>query len=194
MAVKPETRYARSGDVSIAYQVVGDEDGPLDLVFVHGFVGHLEVEAENPRVEAFFERLSSVGRVIRFDRRGTGLSDRLREVPALESRMDDLRAVMDAAKSGRAVLVATFEASSIAVVFGATYPERVAGLVLYNPVAKGIRSPDHQWARFRSEEELDAGSSRSARAGDSAISWPRTSANLRRPSPKTRKCRTGGQE
>ena len=154
MAVKPETRYARSGDVSIAYQVLGD-GGPLDIVFVHGFVGHLEVEAENPRVEAFFERLSSVGRVIRFDRRGTGLSDRLREVPALESRMDDLRAVMDAAESGRAVLVATFEASSIAMVFGATYPERVAGLALYNPVAKGIRSPDHQWARFRSEEELE---------------------------------------
>src|SRR5437763_678333 len=144
IAVELETRYARSGDVSIAYQVFGD--GPIDLVFVNGFIGNLEVQAENARDQAFFERLASAGRVIRFDRRGTGLSDRVREVPTLETRMDDMRAVMDAAQSPRAVLVATFEAASIAMVYAATYPERVAGLAVYNPVAKGVRSPDYPWA------------------------------------------------
>jgi class 3 adenylate cyclase/alpha-beta hydrolase superfamily lysophospholipase len=146
---RPETRYARSGDVSIAYQILGD--GPIDIVFANGFVGHLEVQAENPRDQAFFEQLASLGRVIRFDRRGTGLSDRVREVPTLETRMDDVRAAMDAAQSARAVLVATFEAASIAMVYSATYPERVAGLVVYAPVAKGVRSPEYPWAW--SEEE-----------------------------------------
>ncbi len=147
--MQPETSYATSGDVSIAYQIFGD--GQIDLVFVNGFIGNLEVQAENARDQAFFERLASVGRVIRFDRRGTGLSDRVREVPTLETRMDDVRAVMDAAQSPRAVLVATFEAASIAMVYAATYPERVAGLAVYNPVAKGVRSPDYPWAW--SEEE-----------------------------------------
>jgi class 3 adenylate cyclase len=150
MLVQPETRYAKSGDVSIAYQIVGG--GPIDIVFVNGFVGNLEVQAENPGDQAFFERLASLGRVIRFDRRGTGLSDRVREVPTLETRMDDLRAVMDAAQSLRAVVVATFEAASMAIVYAATYPERVAGLAVYNPVAKGVRSKDYPWAW--SEEEF----------------------------------------
>jgi pimeloyl-ACP methyl ester carboxylesterase len=149
----PETSYARSGDVSIAYQQVSGE-GPIDIVFVHGFAGNLEVEAENRRYEEFFERLGSVGRVIRFDRRGTGLSDRVREVPTLEARMDDLRAVMDAARSPRAVLLATFEAAPMAIVYAATYPERVAGLAVYNAVAKGVRSSDYPWAPF-SEEEFE---------------------------------------
>jgi pimeloyl-ACP methyl ester carboxylesterase len=152
--VRPETRYARSGDVSIAYQEVG-RGGPIDIVFVHGFVGNLEVEAENPRHEAFFERLGTLGRVIRFDRRGTGLSDRVREVPTLETRMDDLRAVMDAARSRRAVLVATFEAGSMAMVYAASYPERVAGLAVYNAVAKGLRSPDYPWAALSRDEFED---------------------------------------
>jgi class 3 adenylate cyclase len=151
--VRSDTHYARSGDVSIAYQEVGG-GGPIDIVFVHGFAGNLEVEAENRHYEAFFERLGSVGRVIRFDRRGTGLSDRVREVPTLEARMDDLRAVMDAVGSPRAVLLATFEAAPMAMVYAATYPERVAGLAVYNPVAKGIRSPEYPWAPF-SEEEFE---------------------------------------
>src|SRR6516165_5327531 len=129
----PVTRYARSGDVNIAYQVI-DGDGPLDVVFVHGFVGNMETQAEEPRHEAWFQRLASLGRVIRFDRRGTGLSDRVREVPTLEARMDDLRAVMDAVASRRAALFATFEAASMAMVYAATYPERVAALALYNPM------------------------------------------------------------
>ncbi len=149
--MQAETRYARSGDVSIAYQEL-DGTGPLDIVFVHGFVSNLEVEAENPRYEAFFERLRPIGRLIRFDRRGTGLSDRVREVPTLEARMDDLRAVMDATGSSRALLVATFEAASMGMVYAATYPERVAGLALYNPIAKGVRSPDYPWALLSEEE------------------------------------------
>lgn len=140
----PITRYARSGDVNIAYQVL-EGDGPLDVVFVHGFVGNMEVHSELPVHEAFFHRLTSLGRVIRFDRRGNGLSDRVREVPTLEARMDDLRAVMDAAASRRAALVASFEAASMAMVYAATYPERVAALALYNPIAKGVRSPDYPW-------------------------------------------------
>jgi class 3 adenylate cyclase len=151
--VRPDTHYAMSGDVSIAYQEV-EGRGPIDIVFVHGFAGNLEVEAENRRYEAFFEHLGSVGRVIRFDRRGTGLSDRVREVPTLEARMDDLRAVMDAVRSPRAVLLATFEAAPMAMMYAATYPERVAGLAVYNPVAKGIRSPEYPWAPF-SEEEFE---------------------------------------
>jgi class 3 adenylate cyclase len=151
--VQPETLYASSGDVSIAYQEVGGR-GPIDIVFVHGFAGNLEVEAENRRYEAFFERLGSIGRVIRFDRRGTGLSDRVREVPTLETRIDDLRAVMDAAGSPRAVLVGTFEAGAMAMVYSATYPERVAGLVVFNAVAKGVRTPDYPWASF-SEQEFE---------------------------------------
>src|SRR5439155_12453131 len=125
----PVTNYARSGDVSIAYQLLGD--GLLDLVFVHGFVGNMDVQAENPQHEAFFEQLASVGRVIRFDRRGTGLSDRVREVPTLEARMDDLRAVMDAAKSRRAALVTTFEAGSMVMVYAATYTGWVSDSLLF---------------------------------------------------------------
>jgi class 3 adenylate cyclase/pimeloyl-ACP methyl ester carboxylesterase len=150
--MQAETRYARSGDVSIAYQEL-EGTGPLDVVFAQGFVSNLEVEAENPLHEAFFERLLPLGRVIRFDRRGTGLSDRVREVPTLETRMDDLRAVMDAAGSKRALLLATFEAASMAMVYAATYPERVAGLALYNPVAKGERAPDYPWAQLSPEED-----------------------------------------
>jgi pimeloyl-ACP methyl ester carboxylesterase len=147
----PVTRYARSGDVNIAYQVI-DGEGPLDVVFVHGFVGNMEVQAEQPGHEVWFERLASLGRVIRFDRRGTGLSDRVREVPTIEARMDDLRAVMDAASSRRAAIVSTFEAASLAMVYAATYPERVAALALYNPVAKGVRSSDYPWANSSEED------------------------------------------
>lgn len=145
----PEVRYARSGDVSIAYVVTGS--GSFDLVFVHGFVGNLESAWEQPDRVAFFERLGSFARVIEFDRRGTGLSDRVREVPTLETRMDDLRAVMDAAGSERAAVVATFEAGSMAALYAATYPDRVAALVLYNPVAKGVWAPEYPFAATEEE-------------------------------------------
>jgi class 3 adenylate cyclase/alpha-beta hydrolase superfamily lysophospholipase len=136
--------YTQSGDVSIAYRIIGA--GPIDLVFVHGFIGNLEVAARQPEREAFFERLARFARVIEFDRRGTGLSDRVREIPTLETRMDDLRAVMDAAGSNRAAVWGTFEAGAMCALFAATYPERVAALLLYNPIAKGVWAPDYPFA------------------------------------------------
>jgi pimeloyl-ACP methyl ester carboxylesterase len=142
--VQPEIRYARSGDVAIAYAVQGD--GPIDLVFVHGFAGNLDLELESPYMRPFHDRLASFSRFVMFDRRGTGLSDRMREAPTLETRMDDLRAVLDAVGSESAVLFGTFEAASMCLLFAATYPERTRGLVLYNPVAKGTAAPDYPWA------------------------------------------------
>jgi class 3 adenylate cyclase/alpha-beta hydrolase superfamily lysophospholipase len=145
----PAIRYTQSGDVSIAYAISGQ--GPPDIVFVHGYIGNLEVEWEDPGHVAFFTKLAAASRVIRFDRRGSGLSDRVRDVPTLETRMDDLRAVMDAAGSTRAVLVATFEAAAMAMLFAATYPERVAGLVLFYPLAKGMWAPDYPFAPTEDE-------------------------------------------
>ena len=140
----PEVRYARSGDVAIAYAVQGGE--PIDVIFVHGFAGNLDFELESPYLRPFHDRLVSFSRLILFDRRGAGLSDRMREAPTLETRMDDLRAVLDAAGSEEAVLFGTFEAASMCLLFAATYPERTRGLVLYNPVAKGTAAPDYPWA------------------------------------------------
>jgi len=143
-SVPLDVRFARSGDVSIAYRVVGQ--GDRDLLFVHGAVGNLESEAEAPFFIRFDERLSRFARLIKFDRRGTGLSDRVRETPSLETRMDDVRAVLDAVGSERAALFGTFEAASMCLLFAATYPERTSGLVVYNPVAKGTWAPDYPWA------------------------------------------------
>jgi class 3 adenylate cyclase len=142
--VLSDIRYARSGDVAIAYVVIGDE--PLDLVHVHGAVGHLEIELERLEYRAMLDRFAAYTRVMTFDRRGTGLSDRVRDVPTLEARMDDVRAVLDAAGSERAALFGTFEAASMLCLFAATYPERVAALVLYNPVVCGTWAPDYPWA------------------------------------------------
>jgi class 3 adenylate cyclase/alpha-beta hydrolase superfamily lysophospholipase len=144
VADRDRIKYAKSGDVAIAYLVSGQ--GPPDLVFVHGFAGNIEIEHEIPFQAAFLERLAGFSRLITFDRRGTGLSDRLREPATLEVRMDDLRAVLDAVGSERAVLFGTFEAASMCMLFAATYPERTSGLVLYNPVARGSWAPDYPWA------------------------------------------------
>jgi len=141
---QPEIRYAASGDVSIAYAVISE--GPVDLVYVHGFAANLDAELQTPVYRPFHERMASFSRFILFDRRGTGLSDRMREAPTLETRMDDLRAVLDDAGSERAVVVGTFEAASMCLLFAATYPERVVALVLYNPIAKGTWAPDYPWA------------------------------------------------
>ncbi len=149
----PEIRYARSGDVSIAYLVLGD--GPIDLVFVHGAVSHLEVELERPEFVEMLDRFARYARVIAFDRRGTGLSDRVRDVPTLETRMDDVRAVLDAVGSERAALFGTFEAGAMTALFAATYPERVAALVLYNPVVRGTWAPDYPWAQTAEEWRRD---------------------------------------
>src|SRR5437868_6384186 len=140
-----EVQYARSGDVNIAYQVVGD--GPLDLVLVSGFVSHLEVDWDDRQSAHFLERLASFSRLIRFDKRGTGLSDRPGGLPDLETRMDDVRAVMDAVGSQRAALLGYSEGGPMSVLFAATYPSRAQALVLYGTYAKR-RDPtdDYPWA------------------------------------------------
>src|SRR6201995_551199 len=140
----PPTRYARSGDVSIAYQVVGD--GPIDLVLVLGFTTHLELQWEAPPLARFFERLSSFARLILFDKRGTGLSDPVTEVPTLEQRVDDVRAVMDAAGSERAPMFGISEGGPMSVMFAATHPERARALVLYGAMGRTTEAPDYPWA------------------------------------------------
>jgi pimeloyl-ACP methyl ester carboxylesterase/class 3 adenylate cyclase len=125
----PETRYARSGDVNIAYQVVGE--GPHDLILVPGFVSNVELAWEEPSLAAWYRELASSCRLIVFDKRGTGLSDRVTGIPDLETRMDDVRAVMDAAGSKRPVLLGYSEGASMAALFATTHPERTAGLILY---------------------------------------------------------------
>jgi class 3 adenylate cyclase len=131
--VRGPIRYAQSGDVSIAYQVTGD--GPFDLVLVPGFTSHLEFDWEEPRHAAFLERLASFSRLIRLDKRGTGLSDRHGGVDDLETRMDDVRAVMDAAGSESAALFAYHEGGPMSMLFAATYPERTRALALFGTYA-----------------------------------------------------------
>ena len=153
MTTHPDIRYAKSGDVSIAYAVL-EGTGP-DLVFVHGFVGNLQVELETEDYRPLHERLASFSRVVLFDRRGTGLSDRMRQAATLETRMDDLRAVLEAAGSEAAFLFGTFEAASMCLLFAATYPERTLGLILYNPVAKGTAAPGYPFTSW-TPAQIDA--------------------------------------
>jgi class 3 adenylate cyclase/pimeloyl-ACP methyl ester carboxylesterase len=136
----PETRYAKSGDVSIAYQVVGD--GPFDLIHVPMFVSNLELQWEDPAERRYFERLASFCRLIMFDKRGTGLSDRV-AVATLEERMDDLRAVMDEVGSQRAAVFGSSEGGALSILFAATYPERVSALVLYGAYPRMAWAPDY---------------------------------------------------
>ena len=149
----PETRYARSGDVNIAYQVLGD--GPLDLVYVAGWVSHLEYRWEDPGYAAFVERLASFSRVILFDKRGTGMSDRVpsAELPTLEQRMDDVRAVMDAVGSERAALLGVSEGGSMCMLFSATYPERTTALIVAGGYARRVSAPDYPFAESPQEYE-----------------------------------------
>ena len=148
-------RYARSGDVNIAYQVTGE--GPFDLVLVPGFFSHLEIGREHPGYARFLERLESLARLICFDKRGTGLSDRDVGLPDFETRIDDVRAVMDAAGSESAALFGYSEGGPMCVLFAATYPERTRSLVLYGTYAKR-RDPDddYPWAPTREERERTA--------------------------------------
>jgi class 3 adenylate cyclase len=151
----PEVRYARSGAVSIAYQVVGD--GPFDLLYIPGWISHLDLYWEEPTVARFLRRLGAGFRLILFDRRGTGLSDRISddELPTLEVRMDDVRAVLDAAGSEQTAVFAQGYGTPLATVFAATYPERTRALVLYTPVAKtGLRTDDYPWGA--TEEQVEA--------------------------------------
>ncbi|HKW91221.1 MAG TPA: alpha/beta fold hydrolase [Methylomirabilota bacterium] len=143
--VGPTTHYVRSGDVNLAYQVIGE--GPRDLVLVPGWVSNVECFWEEPRVARFLRQLASIGRLILFDKRGTGLSDRVPQdaLPTLEQRMADVRAVMDAVGSKRATLVGYSEGGSMCALFAATYPDRAAGLVMIGSYARLIRAPDHPW-------------------------------------------------
>jgi class 3 adenylate cyclase/alpha-beta hydrolase superfamily lysophospholipase len=155
MAGRDPIGYAHSGNVAIAYSVSGE--GPRDLVFAHGFAGNVEIEREIPFMREFHDRAARFSRFVAFDRRGTGLSDRPREPPTLEDRMDDIRAVMDALNSQRAVLFGTSEAASVCILFAATYPERTLGLALFNPLARGTWAPDYPWAASAQEwkEQID---------------------------------------
>jgi pimeloyl-ACP methyl ester carboxylesterase len=141
--VEPETRYARSGDVHIAYQVVGD--GPIDLVYVPPTLQQVEHLWAEPRVAAFFERFASFSRLILFDRRGTGLSDAIAAATTLEDQMEDLSAVMDAVGSREAALFAQAEGAPMAALYAATHPERTRALVLYAGVARMTAAPGYEW-------------------------------------------------
>lgn len=142
-------RYARSGEVNIAFEVTGD--GPFDLVLVPGFVSHLELDWQEPRHARFLERLGSFSRLIRFDKRGTGLSDRPAALGGIEARMDDVRAVMDAVGCERAALFAFWEGGPMAAVFAATHPERTSALVLFGTFARRTFAQDYPWHIARDE-------------------------------------------
>jgi pimeloyl-ACP methyl ester carboxylesterase len=153
----PETQYARSGDVNIAYQVVGE--GPLDLVYVPGWVSNVELIWDEPAMARFLERLASFSRLILFDKRGTGLSDRVSndELPTLEERMDDVRAVLEEVGSSRAALFGHSEGGNMCVLFAATYPERTSALVTLGSFARR-RDPDddYPWAPTAENREETA--------------------------------------
>jgi pimeloyl-ACP methyl ester carboxylesterase/DNA-binding winged helix-turn-helix (wHTH) protein len=149
----PPVHYARSGDVNIAYQVVGA--GPLDLVFVMGWVSHLEYFWNEPSFARFLSRLASMSRLILFDKRGTGLSDPVpvHELPTLEQRMDDVRAVMDAVGSERAVLLGVSEGGPMCSVFAATYPEKTEALIMIGSYARRLYDIDYPWGPTRDERD-----------------------------------------
>ena len=147
----PETHYARSGDVNIAYQVVGS--GPRDLVFIMGWVSHLDYFWAEPTFARFLHRLASFSRLILIDKRGTGLSDRVTELPTLEQRMDDVRAVMEQVGSRYATLVGVSEGGPMCALFAATYPEKTRSLVMIGTYAKRLWDPEYPWGPTREERE-----------------------------------------
>ena len=148
----PVTRYAKSGAIYIAYQVVGE--GPPDLVYVPGGPHHVELSWENPPIARSLTRLAGLTRLVIFDKRGTGMSDPVDGLPTLETRMDDVRAVMDEAGSRRAFLYAIGDAGPLCALFAATYPERTAGLVLFHPTPRFVRGPEFPYLPSRGEAEL----------------------------------------
>jgi pimeloyl-ACP methyl ester carboxylesterase len=168
--MQPETRFALSGDVNIAYQVVGD--GPVDLVFVMGWISNIDEFWTEPSFARFLERLAKFSRLIVFDKRGTGLSDRVddKHLPTIEQRMDDVRAVMDAVGSRKAALLGISEGGPMSIVFSATYPERTHCLMTFGSYACSVAAPDYPWAR--TQEQWDA-SFEAIRAG-----WGKTPVGL----------------
>jgi class 3 adenylate cyclase len=156
----PATRYARSGDVSIAYQVVGD--GPFDVVYVPPTTSHVELGWEAAGQRALREGIASFARLIFFDKRGTGMSDRVAGAPTLETRMDDVRAVMDAAGSERAALLGWSEGVAMSALFAATYPERAWAIALYGGCARALRASDYPWGPTEAEAMKELEQLRSA--------------------------------
>ena len=139
----PQTRYAKSGDVNIAFQVLGQ--GPPDLVYIPGWASNIEIFWEEPSFARFLKRLASFSRVILFDKRGTGLSDRVAEMPNLEVRMDDVRAVLEAVGSDRAALFGSSEGGVMCALFAATYPSRTSALIMHGSYARLTSAPDYPW-------------------------------------------------
>jgi pimeloyl-ACP methyl ester carboxylesterase len=139
----PQTRYARSGELNIAYQVFGA--GPIDLVVTPGFVSNVDLNWDHPLIARFNQRLATFARVVTFDKRGTGLSDRVADLPSLAERIDDLRAVMDAAGVERAALMGVSDGGSMSIEFAATYPERTSALILYGAGAKDTWAAEYPW-------------------------------------------------
>ena len=150
--LKPITQYTKSGRLNIAYQIVGD--GPIDIVYIPGWISNIDLMWENPQLSYFLLELTKIARVILFDKRGTGLSDRFIELSTLEDRMDDIRAVMDAAGSERAVLFGHSEGGSVSALFAATYPERTLALITFGVFAKRRYSKDYPWAPTREERQI----------------------------------------
>jgi pimeloyl-ACP methyl ester carboxylesterase/DNA-binding winged helix-turn-helix (wHTH) protein len=153
----PDVRYARSGAMNIAYQVIGS--GPIDLVFVMGWVSHLEYFWTEPSFARFLTRLASMGRLIVFDKRGTGRSDPVpvSQLPALDERLDDVRAVMEAAGSRRAVLVGVSEGGPLCTLFAATYPHKTDALIMIGSYARRLKDADYPWGLTREEHETFLG-------------------------------------
>jgi pimeloyl-ACP methyl ester carboxylesterase/class 3 adenylate cyclase len=147
----PDTHYVTTGGVSIAYQVSGS--GPIDLVVVPGWLSNIEIFWEEPRVARFFQKLGTFSRVILFDKRGTGLSDRSIEAATLEERMDDVRAVMDAVGSSRAALFGYSEGAAMCTLFAATYPDRVTALITLGGFPRRTKAPDYPWGPDKEEHE-----------------------------------------
>src|SRR5206468_2253802 len=166
MPQAPRTRYALSGDAHVAYQVFGE--GNLDLVFVPGFVSNIEHYWDMPQVPDVLERLGSFARVVIFDKRGTGLSDPVAGPPPLEQRMDDMKAVMDAAEVERAALYGISEGGPASVLFAATYPDRTSALVLYGSTPRFRTDDDISWGAT-DEQVHQVLADDSARSGEAAL-------------------------
>jgi pimeloyl-ACP methyl ester carboxylesterase len=152
----PRTRYARSGDINIAYQEFGE--GNVDLVFVPGYVSHVEHLWKLPAMATFLRRLASFSRVMLFDKRGTGMSDRIGRIATLEERMDDIRAVMDACKSEHAAIMGVSEGGPLSLLFAATHPSRTKSLIVYGGRATYVQHADYPWMEpsEKLHQELDA--------------------------------------
>src|SRR6266536_4957615 len=153
MTQPPLTQYAQSGEISIAYQVTGD--GALDLIVSPGFVSHVDHAWEEPSFARCLRRLASFSRLILFDKRGTGLSDREAGIPSLEQRMDDIRAVLDSAGSQRAAILGISEGGPMSMLFAATYPERTLALILYGTFARATWASDYPWGNKVEDVEAE---------------------------------------